>query len=158
MLKRNEIYKNITKLLFFWQYCIDYYKLELRRLIVDPTMSSAVHERELLRAGLGFHQFLARRSSIENEIRVTYPLFYYIPLLQANVEKLLTFRNAKISNPNYFCNDSNTKTFKINKDTIGYTEFEQLKKDRNVLIIDIRNHEEVATYGEIPNTINIQLP
>ena len=63
-----------------------------------------------------------------------------------------------MSSQNYFCNDSNENTFKIKIDTIGYTEFEQLRKDRNVLIIDGRNHEEVATYGEIPNTINIHLP
>ena len=70
----------------------------------------------------------------------------------------MTFSNAKTSSQNYFCDDSNTKAFKINKDTIGYTEFEQIRKDRNVLIIDVRNHEELATYGDIPNTINIQLP
>ena len=70
----------------------------------------------------------------------------------------MTLRNAKIYSQNYFCDDSNTKTFKISKDTIGYTKFEQLRKDRNAIIIDVRNHEVVATHGEIPNTINIQLP
>ena len=46
----------------------------------------------------------------------------------------------------------------IGKDEVDYTEFEKFRKDKNALLIDVRNPEELVNAGEIPNTINIPLP
>ena len=59
--------------------------------------------------------------------------------------------------PKNLCDNSNNKKIIIGKETIEYTEFEQLRKEKRALIVDVRNPDELSSYGEIPNSINIPL-
>ena len=63
----------------------------------------------------------------------------------------------KASNSKYLCDNANNKRLIIGKETVEYNEFEQFRRNESVLIIDVRNPDELRSNGEIPNAINIPL-
>ena len=119
-------------------------------------MSLARSEILLRRAVSGLARFqsyknLDKTRSIVMSSSVRPQAFININSISLNTARPLNLRFINTSSP-YL------KRAIIGKDEVDYTEFEKFRKDKNALLIDVRNPEELINAGEIPNTINIPLP
>ena len=119
-------------------------------------MSLARPDLLLRRAVSGFVRIQSYKGSAKTHSNVMFssvhPLaFSNINSTGLNIPRSLNLRFISSSSP-YL------KRAIIGKDEVDYTEFEKFRNDKNALLIDVRNPEELVNAGEIPNTINIPLP